>query len=488
MTSHNQEYLAGLVRELGRLPAETEWVEFKENQDDPPRIGEYISALANGAALAEKEYGYVVWGVADGSHSIVGTNFAPHSRKVGNEPMESWLRRGASPYADFRFYEVAIDGKSIVILEISRAAQYPVAFQGGEFIRIGSVTKKLQGYPEIAERLWRILGQTAFENGIAAERVDSETVLQTLNYPAYFAMLAMPAPNGHAAILEALESDRLIAPCAAGGWNITNMGAVLFARNLADFPGLRRKALRIVQYRGTGKLETLREQVMVEGYAASFQSIVEYIMTIIPANEVIEQALRHSAPMFPELALRELVANALIHQDFLAAGTGPMVELFDDRIEITNPGRPLVAPERFVDHPPQSRNETLAALLRRLGICEERGSGIDKVVAQIEVFQLPAALFEALERATRSTLFAYKSLSAMDKPERVRACYQHACLRYVTNQPMSNTSVRERFGIPRQNAAQASRLLSEAVAAGVIIVRDPESGTRNRTYRPFWAG
>lgn len=488
MTSRNQEYLTGLVRELCRLPAETEWVEFKESQDDPPRIGEYISALANGAALAGQEFGYVVWGVADGSHRIAGTNFAPRSRKVGNEPLENWLRRGASLYADFRFYEVAIDGKSVVILEISRAAQYPVAFQGVEFIRIGSTTKRLQGYPEIAERLWRTLGQTAFENGIAAGRVDGETVLQTLNYPAYFRMLAMPAPNGRDAILEALESDRLIAPCVAGGWNITNLGATLFASNLADFPGLARKALRIVQYRGTGKLETMREQVIVEGYAASFQSIVEYIMTLIPANEVIEQALRHSAPRFPELAIRELVANALIHQDFLAVGAGPMVELFDDRIEITNPGQPLVAPERFVDHPPQSRNESLAALLRRLGICEERGSGIDKVVYQVELSQLPAALFESLERATRATLFAYKSLSAMDKLERVRACYQHACLRYVTNRPMSNTSVRERFGIPRQNAAQASRLLTDAVAAGVIIVRDPESGTRNRTYLPFWAG
>lgn len=274
MTSRHQEYLTGLVRELCRLPAETEWVEFKENQDDPKRIGEYISALANSAALAGKECGYVVWGVADGSHSIVGTNFAPHSRKVGNEPLESWLRHGASLYADFQFYEVAIDGKRVVILEISRAAQYPVAFQGVEFIRIGSTTKGLQGYPEIAERLWRTLGQTAFENGLAAGRVDGETVLQTLNYPAYFRMLAMPAPNGRDAILEALESDRLIAPCVAGGWNITNLGATLFASNLADFPGLARKALRIVQYRGTGKLETMREQVIVEGYAASFQSIV----------------------------------------------------------------------------------------------------------------------------------------------------------------------------------------------------------------------
>jgi hypothetical protein len=98
--------------------------------------------------------------------------------------------------------------------------------------------------------------------------------------------------------------------------------------------------------------------------------------------------------MFPELAVRELVANALIHQDLFVTGAGPMVEIFDDRIEITNPGEPLVDTQRFVDTPLKSRNEGLASLMRRFRICEERGSGIDKVVQQVELFQLPAPLFE----------------------------------------------------------------------------------------------
>ncbi|MDC4222968.1 MAG: hypothetical protein MPW15_01640 [Candidatus Manganitrophus sp.] len=94
------------------------------------------------------------------------------------------------------------------------------------------------------------------------------------------------------------------------------------------------------------------------------------------------------------MAVRELVANALIHQDFFVTGAGPTVEIFDDRIEITNPGEPLVEPQRFVDTPPRSRNEALASLMRRFRICEERGSGIDKVVFQIEFYQFPAPIFE----------------------------------------------------------------------------------------------
>jgi len=165
-----------------------------------------------------------------------------------------------------------------------------------------------------------------------------------------------------------------------------------------------------------------------------------------------------------------------------------MVEIFDDRIEITNPGEPLVDTQRFVDTPPRSRNEALASLMRRFRICEERGSGIDKVVSQVEMFQLPAPLFESPEGFTRVVLFAHKALAAMDKADRVRACYLHACLRYVTRQPMTNASLRERLGIDAKNIATASRLLAEAVDAGLIEIADPGVGTRIRSYLPFWAG
>ena len=88
------------------------------------------------------------------------------------------------------------------------------------------------------------------------------------------------------------------------------------------------------------------------------------------------------------------MANALIHQDFSLTGTGPTVEIFADRIEVTNPGTPLIDTLRFIDEPPQSRNETLAATMRRLNICEERGSGIDKVISQVELYQLPAGVMK----------------------------------------------------------------------------------------------
>jgi predicted HTH transcriptional regulator len=480
-------YLASLVNELRALPRETEWVEFKVNQAEPQEIGEYISALANSAALAGKAFAYLVWGVRDGDHALVGTGFDPHATRVGNEELESWLLRLLEPKIDFRFFVVDIDGQRIVLLEIGRAVRHPVRFSGQEFIRVGTYKKKLKDFPEKERALWRIFDRTPFEDGVAAERSTDDEVLRLLDYPSYFDLLERSLPANRQGILDALAEDRLIRRNDAGGWDVTNLGAILFAKRLDAFHPLRRKAVRVIQYRGSGRTETLKEQVGGKGYACGFEGLIAYINGLLPANEVIEQALRKSLPMYPELAVRELVANALIHQDLFVTGAGPMVEIFDDRIEITNPGEPLVDTQRFVDTPPRSRNEALASLMRRVRICEERGSGIDKVVSLIEVFQLPAPLFESPDGSTRAVLFAHKPLSAMDKVERVRACYLHACLRYVTRQPMTNASVRERFGIAPANKAIASRLLREALETGIIRLVSADVADKLRAYVPFWA-
>jgi ATP-dependent DNA helicase RecG len=232
----------------------------------------------------------------------------------------------------------------------------------------------------------------------------------------------------------------------------------------------------------------MREAPSSKGYAIGFESAVEYINNLLPKNEEIGQALRKEVGMYPELAIRELVANAIIHQDFTISGTGPMVEIFDDRIEITNPGRPLVETLRMMDEPPRSRNESLASLMRRMNICEERGSGIDKVVFEVELYQLPAPNFTLKEQSMVVTLYAQQELQKMGKEDRIRACYQHACLKYVSHEQLTNTSLRARFNIADQNSAQASRIISETVEAQLIKQGDPENQSRKHTkYVPYWA-
>ena len=347
-------------------------------------------------------------------------------------------------------------------------------------------------FQEDERRSWQTFSRVRFEKGTAAARCSKEDVLLLLHWPAYFDLLGVPAPDGHDATMEILERDRLIGPCEAGGFNITNLGAILLARNLRDFPRLQRKALRVVEYRGTGRLETVREREETKGYAAGFAELMDYIDARLPTREVNGRAFQRSMPDFPPLAVRELVVNALIHQDFSVTGAGPTVEIFAGRLEITNPGAPLTSTDRFVDSPPRSRNEALASLMRLFDICEERGSGIDKVVAEVERFQLPAPVFEAPTGFTRAILYGRKPLAEMDKAERVRACYLHACLKHVNREFLTNASLRERFDIdaatPASAASIASRYIREAVEAGAIKPLDEQAGRRRMRYAPHWGG
>lgn len=429
----------------------------------------------------------MVWGIDDSTHAIVGTTFKYAETRVGNEELESWLLRLLAPKIHFRFFEVELDGATVSLLEIERAQTSPVRFSGSEYIRIGSNKKLLKDFQERERALWRIFDKSPFEAGVAAERQGDAEVLALLDYPAYFDLLRIPLPDSRGAIFDALHADRLLAECEAGGWNITNLGALLFAKKLDDFPSLKRKAMRVIQYRGNDRVETIREQIGARGYAAGFQGLIGFVNGLIPANEVIGQALRESVPMFPELAVRELVANSLIHQDLSIHGRGPMVEIFTNRIEITNPGAPLMDTNRFIDTPPSSRNEELASLMRRIGICEERGSGWDKVVHETEFYQLPAPIAEITGDNTRIVLFSHKPLSSMDKGDRIHACYLHACLKYVMRDNLTNASLRTRFGVEERNKAAVSRYIKEAVEAGMIKPYDADAARNQMRYVPYWA-
>lgn len=320
----------------------------------------------------------------------------------------------------------------------------------------------------------------------ALERLTGADVIKLLDTQSFFDLRNLPYPENRNAVLDRLIQERLIAG-SSNSYAITNLSAILFAKNLGDFETLDRKAPRVIVYEGSSKLKTRQDKVGTKGYAVGFEGLIEFLNGIIPRNELIGHALREEVAMFPDVAVRELVANALIHQDFSESGTSVLIELFSDRLEISNPGEPFIPPERFIDGH-QSRNERLAHLMRQLGICEEKGSGIDRVIDAVEVFQLPAPDFRAGERRTQVALFAHKEFEKMDRGERVRACYQHCCLRYVINMKMTNQSLRERFRLPENKAANISQVIGEAVKGGLIRLDD--SGTTSRRYAkyiPFWA-
>jgi predicted HTH transcriptional regulator len=265
---------------LRALPGENEWVEFKVDNINSDDVGEYISCLSNSAALMGQETGFLVWGVENDGHAVVGTKFRPESAKaVGNEDLVPWLLRLLNPHIDFSFHSVEIDGKVVVVLRVDAATRHPVKFKNNEYIRIGSYKKPLSRHPDHQRRLWKVLDTYSFEEGTAAGDLAVEQIVQLLDYPAFFSLHKSPLPESRSSIIEALEGAGLIRHNVENQWQITNAGALLYARELDDFSKLARKAPRVIHYEGTSRIKTKKEQVGQRGYAPGFQGLVGYIAT-----------------------------------------------------------------------------------------------------------------------------------------------------------------------------------------------------------------
>jgi predicted HTH transcriptional regulator len=264
-----------------------------------------------------------------------------------------------------------------------------------------------------------------------------------------------------------------------------NLSALLFSKNLNDFDDVYRKAVRVIVYKGKGKIETEREQLFTKGYCVGFENMMDWINGQLPANETIGRAFRVDNRMYPEVSIRELTVNALIHQNFEEKGF-PMVEIYSDRVAISNPGLPLIVPERFIDEY-VSRNEKMADLMRRANLCEEKGSGMDKVIYNNEQLKLPAIHILVGDVRTTVTMYAYQKLSTMNRKDKINICYQHCCLRYLQNEKMTNQSLREGLEIEEKNYPVASTIIRNTIDAGLIKDEDVENKSRKYSrYIPFW--
>ena len=329
-------------------------------------------------------------------------------------------------------------------------------------------------------------GQPSWLENPALKDISAQDVVQLLDTQTFFDLLRLPYPTDQAGVLARLLDERLIERSAAG-FHILHIGAVLLAKNMRQFPDISRKAARVIVYAGESKMQTVSDITGEKGYAVGFAGLVQYVMGKLPQNEVIEGAIRREVKLLPEVVVRELLANALIHQDFDASGASPVVEVFNNRVEISNPGEPIVPVERFIDGY-QSRNERLADLMRRFGICEEKSSGIDRVIETAEIMQLPAPEFLTSYRRTIVVIHGPRAFRDMNGSDRVRACYQHCVLQYVLRKQMTNQSLRERFGLPEGSSNTVSQIITATMEQG-LVKSDPNAPDSRRyaRYIPVWA-
>lgn len=461
--------------DLWRLSrSEHQRLEFKEakNQYDFGKLQQYCVALANEGG------GYLLLGVADiPPRPIVGTQAFPDTVKTAQDLFHA---------LGFRVDIEAVshlDGRVLVFQVPSRPRGTAYHLDGKYLMRAGEAL-----VPMSEDQLRRIFaeGEPAWLEEHSVAGLDSQQVVELLDTQTFFELLKLPYPTDRAGVIDRLQRERLVDE-SGQTLAIRRLGALLLARRLEDFPDLARKAPRVVVYTGNSKLETRLDQVGTKGYAVGFQGLVQFVMNQLPQNEVIEDALRKAVKPVPEVVIRELTANALIHQDFSIGGASVMIEVYATRVEFSNPGEPIVPVERFIDGY-QSRNERLADLMRRFGICEEKSSGIDRVVQAAELFQLPAPDFHAAHRRTVVTLYGPKPFEDMDRNDRVRACYQHCALKWVMAEKMTNQSLRGRFHLGEDKAAVASQIIAATIEAKLIKSDESMGNSRKfARYLPFWA-
>lgn len=478
--------LKKLVDRLVSLSRESEIVEFKASFHYKEEIGERISALANSACLLNQPFAYLVYGVENMTHDILGTSFSSKNFMVGNEELELWLLNRLNPRIDFQCFDFEYsDGKKLVLYKIPAAENVPVKFLNISYVRVNSSTRRLLDYPEKEKQIWKNEVMEKFLLNIALKGLSMSDVTKYLSTETYFDLMKLPYPSNTEGVLNRFKEEYLVSEYD-GQYAITNLGALLFAKNLNDFPGLSRKAIRVIKFKGKNKVETERDLIGTKGYALAFTGLLEWINGQLPANEEIGRSLRRDVRMYPEIAIREIVANSIIHQDLSIKGF-PTVEIYSDRIEISNPGQPIIQTDRFIDEY-GTRNERLADIMRRMGFCEEKGSGLDKTIFYVELYQLPPIKITVQENRTIVSIYSYKKLNNMDKLERQNACYQHACLKYVSNEKMTNQSLRERLGIEEQNSALVSRIIKDTIDAKLVKDDNPETQSRKyRKYIPWWA-
>ena len=204
----DEEYLKELVEYLRKFPKETDWLEFKTSYYEPNILGEYISALSNAAALNNVQYGYLIFGIDDNSHEIVGTDIVLKNKKKGNEELEAWITRLLNPKINFNFYDIEIDNKKVAIIEIKRAEYTITKFESTAYMRIGTNKKPLSSFLGKEKELWRVINSMPFETCISIGNLTGTEVLQKLEYSSYFDLLGIPLPDNSTRNIELFKRRR----------------------------------------------------------------------------------------------------------------------------------------------------------------------------------------------------------------------------------------------------------------------------------------
>jgi len=462
------------------IPTELNEIDWKSGlSEKTERLAQHLCAFSN-----LEGGGFLVFGVNNDAtmFSVTKEQADKIIKTLGNIALNN-----LSQSIQIQHHTAEYNDNALLFIDIPEQTEKPVYLRGktiyDSYHRSAGQTVKMSPH-EVKQMIAESQG-LLFHEQIAQTKLTADDVLRLLDYDCYFQLTKRNLPENKTGILDALADAEFIVK-QGDYWDITNLGALLFSRDLTKFKGLAYKTLRIILYTGKGRIEAHPELNFKEGYACGFEHFIQFIMERTSV-EVIEKVFRETKESYPERTIRELLANSLIHQDLWQSGTHTMVEIFPDRIEMTNPGTPLVDINRFIDTPPKSRNEKIAIMMHLFDLCELRGSGVDRAIEAVEKAILPAPKFIKGDFYTKVVICPKKTFAEMTREDRIRACYQHCCLKYMDNEKMTNQSFRERMGIEEKNYSMASRIIKETINSGLIKEYSPENKSRKFTsYVPYW--
>jgi ATP-dependent DNA helicase RecG len=236
---------------------------------------------------------------------------------------------------------------------------------------------------------------------------------------------------------------------------------------------------------GVNKMRSEPERKITKGYACGFEELLDHIESLLSEEKTIKGKRTATVPYHDDI-LREIIANALVHQDFAISGNGPMIEVFTNRVEVSNPGKSLIEKDRIINDK-RSRNIKLAAAMRDFHLCEQRGQGLDKAFQAAEDTGLPAPDIVVSETSTQVTILAHTAFNEMTKSEKLRSLFYHCALRYAARDYMTNSSLRERFGLPANMMQAVTDLITTAKKGEKIVLADPVQAKKGARYIPYWA-
>lgn len=401
--------LVDTLATLLRLPREQGTVEFKSNLVEPEDIGQYLSALANTAALQGHERAWLVWGVADGSHAVTGTTFDPFKRKAaGNQALVMWLQTMTQPRADFEFHEVLHAQGRVVMLEIHPARSAPVAFQHIRYIRVDSHKVKLSEHPDKEARLWGLLGVKEDWSGVLVpgaglDDLDPEAVAAARLRFNDFLLRSEPDPARHDAIRSeaaAWSTETLLnkAHVTKQG-RVTRSALLLLGKDEAAhfLAPADAKISWILRDADNG---TVTSQAFGLPFLLSTERAFARIRNVTLDHMPDGTLFPTPVPRYDNWVMREALHNAVAHQDYGLGGKINLVE-HPDRVVLSNLGQFIPeSVEWMLEHqsPPEHyRNQWLIDGMIRLRMIEQAGSGIRRMFAtqRQRFFPLPDYVFDA---------------------------------------------------------------------------------------------